>query len=96
MIQRFWAEDLFLRFRIQTSAKNYTKPGLEYKGHRDRDKAFQVHASSNLRQKSGILLFPIVPIVGFSVWNQDISQVYWQRSIGSMREIFIEATLWIF
>ena len=45
-------------------------------GHRDRDKAFLVHASPNLRQESVRPLFAIASIMGFSVWNQDTSQAY--------------------
>lgn len=59
-------------------------------GHKDREKDFLVHISSNLKQSSIRLVLSLAAIFGFNIWSQDITQAYIQSSEKLMRHIYIK------
>ena len=58
-------------------------------GHKDVEKCFQVHSSSNLKMSSIRLILALATILGLSVWNGDVKQSYIQSAALLQRKIFI-------
>ena len=47
-------------------------------GHRDKEKDILIHTSKTVKYRSKRLMCAIAAILGFNIWNQDVTQAYIQ------------------
>lgn len=90
------ADAKMLSGRFVLTVKNANTDEEVYKAryvvqvHRDKEKKFLVHDSTNLRQRSNRLLVAIAAIFSFRIWSHDVRKAFLQSAEKLTRKVFLK------